>query len=98
MQAINHIDSELHSDERSLSRSEVRDVLTCFLAGEMTDDQVRRWAESFEFSESVWYERGFEEEIGRVVFVLGNPELVDGSLNNQLAAHLIRYLDRLSSG
>ncbi|MDH4070786.1 MAG: hypothetical protein OEV30_10200 [Ignavibacteria bacterium] len=64
----------------------------------MTAKQVRDWAESIEFSERVCYERGFEEEIERTIFMMANPELIDGSLNSELAAHLIRYLDRLNLG
>ena len=60
-----------------LQRSDLVGVLDRFLAGELSADQVRDWADQLEVRDDVGVEPGFEGRLRDALFSLANPNLAE---------------------
>jgi hypothetical protein len=76
----------------TVTRQHVGGVLSRYLEGQLTSEQVTDWADLVECREDLGYEKGFEEDLKRTVFELANPNLTEPV--SPTAAHAIR--DKLS--
>ena len=59
----------------TITRQHLRSVLSRYLDGELTSEQVTDWADLVECREDLGYEQGFEDALQRAVFELANPNL-----------------------
>ena len=76
-----------------LQRADVAGILRRFIAGELTAADVVLWAEALELRDDVGFPKGDDKALGRVIFVLANPE-VNGQLSRDRAEALLVELDR----
>jgi hypothetical protein len=61
----------------TLTRQHVLAILSRYLAGQLTAEQVTDWADLVECREDFGYEQVFEEGLKRAVFELANPNLTE---------------------
>ena len=59
----------------TIDRQHILQILNRYLKGDLTAEEVERWADSLHVREDVGYERGFEELLREALFELGNPFL-----------------------
>jgi hypothetical protein len=56
-----------------LSRAHVNHILSLYLAGTVSQNDVERWANSIEGRDDIGYESGYERLLNEVVYQLANP-------------------------
>ena len=72
--------------------SQVREVLTRFLAGEYSAQELEDWANLIECREDLEFEEKKHEEIANVIYCLANPVL-EGEITADSCKALIASLD-----
>jgi hypothetical protein len=72
-----------------LTKSDVISVFERYLSDSITAEELEKWANFLECREDLGYEKGSEEFIDRVIFLLGNTEI-----NYPITKSLIAELKR----
>lgn len=70
----------------------VRDVLTRFLANQLSQTDVERWADLIEMREGIAFQLGREETLKEVIFELSSPKITK-ALSAESATKWIKALD-----
>jgi hypothetical protein len=82
---------DYEGEEELLTRAQLRNALSRYFAGEITDTDIEVWANLIENREDVGFQSGYERQIRDVVFELANPALTH-RLDKNRASILIREL------
>lgn len=74
-----------------LSPSHIRKVLSRFLDGEISKEDVCEWANLVEVREDIGFTEGDEDQLKELIFELANPEITH-ELDANRASELVRGL------
>lgn len=88
---LRSFDWDYEGEQAELSRKHLNNVLKRFLIGELSADEVERWANLAEGREDICFEAGLEETLEDILHQLANPVLV-GRLTRERANELLERL------
>lgn len=72
----------------TLTEKNVNRALAKYVEGSITEENIEKWANFLEMNENVVYEKGFEDWISHVLFVLSTPS-INGPITPDLAKELL---------
>ena len=78
-----------------LRASDVRDVLSRYIMGDMTKEELFKWADAIEMSDDIDYQPGRETLIAEVIFFAANPK-INGLMEKSRAKAWVRDLSAAS--
>lgn len=82
---------DYEGEQAELNRKHLNNVLKRFLGGELSADDVERWANLAEGREDICFEAGIEEALEDILHQLANPVLV-GRLTKERANEMLERL------
>jgi hypothetical protein len=75
-----------------LERVHLKDILSKFINGKISNEEISDWADLVEARDDIGYEISYEDLIKEIIFNLANPE-INYPLNSKEAK---KYMEKLS--
>ena len=82
---------DCESELAVLSTAHIREALKQFISGQITAQDIERWAGAVEGRDDIGYSEGEEEAIAEYLFVLSEPA-INGALTVERATNIARGL------